>query len=350
MSVKVNIFRKHNPMKLQIEQNYNLKHLNTFKLDVRAKFFCTLENTEHIREALEFSNNQKTSYLVLSGGSNILFTHNPQMLVMANRIKGLEKIDENNREVIVQAGSGIIWDDFVKWTVDNNLYGAVNLSFIPGLVGAAPIQNIGAYGSEAKDIILGVKYIDTNTGEQKTLSNNECRFSYRNSIFKQELKGKAIITSVVFKLSKEEYYNLNYKALSDAFSNQAPDLKKLRETIGKIRSEKLPSPDKIGNAGSFFKNPVVDSTVLERLKTKFENIPHYPVEDNKVKLAAGWLIEKAGFKGVRRGNAGVYEKNALVLVNYGNATGGEILSLAREIQDKVEDMFGVRLEPEVNIL
>ncbi len=335
---------------MQHINNQDLTHLNTFHIEVKAKDFYIVENESELPRLFHELKKHNAKPLILGGGSNILFTDNPQIPIIqfiTKRIKILEKYPDYD---LVQAEAGIKWDDLVRWSVENNYYGLVNLSYIPGTVGAAPVQNIGAYGQEAGNFIHSVKIYNIEQQRFQTLSQEQCSFGYRSSIFKTSLKGKAIITSVIFRLPKQKHFDLSYKDLRILQDSPLLSLWLLRLTIGKIRMSKLPDPSIIGNAGSFFKNPIIPTDQLSALQQRFPQIPHYQMPRQKVKIPAGWLIDQLGLKGYRHGNAGVYENNALVLVNHGNATGEEILELAKIIQDKVKEKFDILLEPEVNII
>ena len=324
---------------------------NSFHVEEQAARIIEFDRRDDL-DTIFAEGNAPENWYVMGGGNNILFTqHFDGTLIhpTGNKITLLEETTDTLR---VEAEAGVDWDEFVQWTVEKGVWGAENLSLIPGTVGAAPVQNIGAYGSEAKDIISVVHYYDVQLREHRTLSNGECRFGYRDSIFKGELRGRAIITSVEFRLSKNAGPHLIYDNLrSQVEAYGEATVGNIREVICSIRRSKLPDPNELGNAGSFFKNPIVPCTVTEALKQKYENMPIYPAADSsKCKLAAGWLIDKAGLKGYRTGNVGVHDKQALVLVNHGGATGGEVMALARYVQDEVAKCFGIEIEPEVNIM
>ncbi len=292
------------------------------------------------------------NWYAMGGGNNILFTQRFDGTLICPTGRKITIIGETPESVILEAEAGVDWDEFVCWCVEHGLWGAENLSLIPGSVGAAPVQNIGAYGAEVKDIISAVHYFDTQLREHRTLPREECRFAYRDSIFKGELRGRAIITSVEFGLSKQPCPRLLYGDLKrEVEARGEATLKNIREVVCDIRRSKLPDTNELGNAGSFFKNPIVPSEVAEALSAKYENMPIYPAADPKMsKLAAGWLIDKAGLKGYRTGNVGVHDRQALVLVNHGGATGGEVMALARYVQQRVAQCFGVEIQTEVNIL
>lgn len=307
---------------------------------------------QDLKEVL--SNNQ--DFLVLGGGSNLLLLHDIQKPVLHINIKGKEIIHETEEAVWVKVKAGENWHEFVLWTLESSYGGIENLALIPGNVGTTPMQNIGAYGVEVKDVIEKVYAIEIATQKESVFANTECEFDYRESIFKKSLKGQYIITAVSFKLTKNKHHiQDSYGAIQQVLSDQSitnPGINDIADAVIHIRQSKMPDPKEIGNSGSFFKNPVVDKIQFERLLEKYPDIPNYPVPKNKkkVKLAAGWLIDRCGLKGYREGAAGVHEKQALVLVNYGKATGKEILILSQKVQKKVFDKFGVQLQPEVNII
>jgi UDP-N-acetylmuramate dehydrogenase len=297
--------------------------------------------------------NWKKPFLILGSGSNILFTSDFQGTILYPELGGtkIEEQDPGTGYVIVSAGAGVNWDDFVEWSVNKGFGGLENLSLIPGKVGATPVQNIGAYGVEIKDRIVKVSTINLNDGSIKVFSNNECEFGYRNSIFKNREKGKYLVTRVYYRLANKPVLNLSYESLKEEVNKLgAETLKNVRQGVINIRRTKLPDPKIIGNAGSFFKNPVVKSSVAINLKNEYPDIPVYKDQEGFAKLASGWLIDRCGWKGKRTGDAGVHEKQALVLVNYGNATGKEIYDLSEEIKKTVNERFGVNLEREVEIV
>lgn len=344
---------------MKIEQNHNLSKLNTFGITAKAKFFVEVKNEEDLKDlfnSVEFKNNEK---LFLGGGSNILFTKDFDGIVILNKLKGIEILRENNEEVLLKAMGGELWNDFVNFAVINNYWGVENLSLIPGSVGATPVENIGAYGVEVKDIIENVEAYDINTGEKSIFNNKECEFGYRDSVFKNKLKDKYFISAVIFKLSKIPNLNIEYKILKDYLEKNKIKVKSSKDisnAIAEIRKSKLPDPRILSNAGSFFKNVYVDNKKLEKLKEKYPGISFFE-EDGRIKIPAGWLIEQCGprqggasWKGYRQGNVGVHDKQALVLVNYGGATGKEILDLANQIINSVFEKFGVKLVSEVNIV
>lgn len=335
---------------MKIETNSSLQPFNTFGVDVRARFFAELRSLQSLKQMIAGQISDIRPLLVLGGGSNVLFTKDFDGLVLLNRIMGWGIVEENEREVLIEVNSGESWTSLVDFTVASGWFGLENLSLIPGTVGAAPIQNIGAYGVELKDVFIELKACNLKTGKIDIFSKSACQFGYRSSIFKTDFPGKYFICSVTFRLSKISDVHLNYGGLQEALEGigQVSSLD-VSEAVKAIRRSKLPDPDKIHNAGSFFKNPVIASHDANRLLEDYPGMPCYPQSGDQVKLAAGWLIEKAGWKGKKVGEAGVHEKQALVLVNYGQASGLEILSLAKEIQQSVFSQFGILLEPEVNV-
>jgi UDP-N-acetylmuramate dehydrogenase len=336
-----------------IYENASLKKYNTFRLDYKTDYLIHILTEDQAASIFNGSNPCYGPILVLGGGSNILFTSDFKGTILYPAIEGIkiEEYDSSREHVIVSAGAGVDWDIFVEWTVNNGFGGLENLSLIPGKVGATPIQNIGAYGVEVKDLIDKVRTISTNDGSSRIFSNTECEFGYRDSIFKKALKGKYLVTRVYFKLTCGASLNLSYGSLKDEVDKLGEvNLKNVRQAVINIRQSKLPDPEIIGNAGSFFKNPVIRSSQGSKLKNLFPGMPVYPDIDGYVKLASGWLIDQCGWKGVRRGDAGVHEKQALVLVNYGNATGRQIFDLSEEVRKSVREKFGIELEREVEII
>lgn len=331
-----------------MKKSISIQQLHTFGLAVEAAEYCLIESEEQLREQLPL----KVPFFILGGGSNILFTQHFEGLILHNKIKGIELVQEDEKKVWLKIGGGEVWHDLVLWCIDQGYGGIENLSLIPGSVGAAPIQNIGAYGVELKDVFHSLEAIELATGKQVVFSLEDCCFGYRDSIFKQEMKGKYMITRVVLELSKQPTLNVSYGAIQTvlASSNEAPSIKTVSNAIVQIRTSKLPDPNKIGNAGSFFKNPIVAADFCQQLKEQYPQMPVYEVDHQHKKIAAAWLIDQMGWKGYRRGDAGVHTEQALVLVNYGHATGREIWQLAKEIQASVRNKFGIELEMEVNIL
>lgn len=331
--------------------DHPLRDLNSFHVEERADCIIEFDRKEDLDEIFAEGNTPENWY-VLGGGNNILFTKRFEGTLIHPAGRNITVLTENAEQLTVEVESAVEWDDFVAWCVERELWGAENLSLIPGNVGASPVQNIGAYGAEAKDVISQVHYFDTVERKHCTLTNEECHFAYRDSIFKRELRGRAIITSVEFCLSKLPKVNLGYGDLArETEARGGATLKNIREAVCAIRRSKLPDTAVLGNAGSFFKNPIVDAEVAEALMAKYENMPNYPAANpEKRKLAAGWLIDQAGMKGYRTGNVGVHDRQALVLVNHGGATGGEVMSLAHHVQQCVSEKFGVEIEAEVNVL
>lgn len=331
-----------------IKENINIKHLNTFGFDVVARWYAEFSCVEELAEIINELEGRR--FYVLGGGSNSLFTGDYEGVIIHPVSKGITLISETASSVTLRAEAGVVWDDFVAYCVSNNYFGAENLSLIPGTVGAAPVQNIGAYGVEAKDVIQTVYYYDLLEQKPSSISKADCMFGYRDSVFKHSLKSRAIVTHVDFCLSKNFTPNTEYGNITSSLNSDTPlTAKVLRDTIIDIRSSKLPDPTVIGNGGSFFKNPVVSKDCYTRLKEKYPNIAHYP-DKHGVKLPAGWLIDQAGWKGYREGTVGVHDKQALVLVHYGGGCGSEIVSLANKIIKSIEQNYGIVLHPEVNFI
>ncbi|MCO4819625.1 MAG: UDP-N-acetylmuramate dehydrogenase [Bacteroidetes bacterium] len=334
------------------EFNKNLTQLNTFGMSVTAKEFVTVTSPDQIKDMVKQSI-FKSPFFILGGGSNVLFTDDFDGIVIKNEIKGIRLVKETEKDVTIHVGAGENWHDTVLYTIDHNWGGIENLSLIPGCVGASPIQNIGAYGVELKDVLTHVHFIDLQSGEEHSLSNVDCKFGYRNSVFKQVLKNKVFITGVELRLSKQHTLHLTYGAIMDQLSSVGidnPTIKDVSDAVIEIRQSKLPDPNALGNSGSFFKNPVISKTLFDEIKKSNPDLRCYPSDELNVKIAAGWLIEKCGWKGKKIGNTGSHAKQALVLVNYGGATGLEVLTLANKIIKSVEEAFNVTLEPEVNIV
>lgn len=334
---------------MKITENASLQAYNTFGIDVSAKFLIEIESPDDVIEALQFTKKNSLPILTLGGGSNILFTQSFDGAILLIRNNGINIIDENDDFVWVEVGAGENWHSFVLYCVEKSWQGIENLSLIPGTVGAAPVQNIGAYGVEVKDLIESVEAVRIEEENIQVFTNLECEFAYRNSIFKTDLKGKCIITKVLFKLRKKPVFNTSYGAITSFLEDKEVTIKSISDAVTAIRQSKLPDPAEIGNCGSFFKNPIVEEHTFERVKKEYPNVAAYPQRD-KMKLAAGWLIDQAGWKGKRIGDVGTYPKQALVMVNYGKATGLEAKEFAEKIQDVVFNKFGVKIEPEVNIL
>ncbi|WP_299011471.1 UDP-N-acetylmuramate dehydrogenase [uncultured Tenacibaculum sp.] len=335
---------------MNIKENISLKEYNTFGIDVNAKRFVSITSVYQLQQLLK----EEKNLFLISGGSNMLLTKDIENLVVHIDIKGISIDRENPNNIHLTVNAGENWHEFVLWCVSQNYGGLENLSLIPGNVGTCPIQNIGAYGVEVKDTITKVEAIEIQTGKLVSFSAEECQFGYRNSIFKNEAKGKYILTSVSFKLTKNNHkLNTSYGAIESELSSKDitnPTIKDVSDAVIAIRQSKLPDPKKIGNSGSFFKNPVISKEHFETLQKKHPNIPSYIISDTEIKVPAGWLIEQSGFKGKRFGDYGVHEKQALVLVNYGDASGKEIYELAQKIQHTIKDTFDINLEIEVNII
>lgn len=329
----------------------NLLDRNSFHVEQQAARLVEFDEADDL--AALFERERPGQWMVLSGGNNVLFTADYEGLLITPVSQRIELLEEQGDEVVVRADAGVEWDDLVAWSVERGLWGLENLSLIPGKVGAAPVQNIGAYGAEAKDTIRTIHWVDTAEGCRKVaMDASEARFGYRESIFKHELKGRAIITAVDFVLHRTAAPRIGYGDVErEVMARGGISLTNIREAICAIRRSKLPDTAVLGNAGSFFKNPVVERSVAERLLAEWPDMPHYPAADaDHTKLAAGWLIDRAGLKGYRSGKVGVHDRQALVLVNYGGATGSEVIELAHFVMNQVEARFGIRIEPEVNIL
>lgn len=335
---------------MNIQENISLKKYNTFGIDVNAKRFVSIDSLYNLQQLLK----EEQDLFLVSGGSNMLLTKDINKLVVHLNLKGISIDRENEKSVHLTVNAGENWHEFVLWCVSQNYGGVENLSLIPGNVGTCPIQNIGAYGVEVKDTITRVEAVEIKTGKIITFSNTECNFGYRNSIFKNEVKDKCIITSVSFQLTKNEHnLNTSYGAIEIELASKKitkPTLKNISDAVIAIRQSKLPDPAKIGNSGSFFKNPVISKELFNSLQNKYPKIPSYVISKTEIKVPAGWLIEQAGFKGKRFGNYGVHEKQALVLVNYGDASGKDIYALAQKIQETIKQKFAINLEIEVNII
>lgn len=343
---------------MTILQNTSLKPFNTFGLEASAKYFVEVNSVSELKKNLQNADFQTVDKLFLGGGSNILLTKNYEGLVIKINLKGIEKISPDDStaddtHVYIQAGAGEIWHDLVMYCVENQYAGMENLSLIPGTVGAAPMQNIGAYGVEIKDIFEELQALNLETLEIETFKLADCNFGYRESIFKHEAKGKYVITSVTFKLNKTPTFKISYGDIQKTLEEmdvKKMNIKAVSDAVIKIRKSKLPDPAEIGNSGSFFKNPEIPKTQYDLLKERFENIPSYPINENTVKVPAGWLIEQAGWKGFRDGQIGVHARQALVLVNYGGGTGEQIKTLSQKIQASVLEKFGIFLSTEVNFI
>lgn len=354
---------------MQIQENISLKPYNTFGIDAKARYFAVFNSVEELAELLTSFTRYRladdtlnpqtstlkpgTSTLILGGGSNILLTKDVDGLVLKNEIKGIRLVTEDEHNVYVRVGAGENWHQFVLHCIENNWAGIENLSLIPGNVGASPMQNIGAYGVEIKDVFHELRAFHLEEKTNYTFSAKDCRFGYRESIFKGKYKNQFVITDVTFRLNKQAVFNTSYGAINQELEKMGIkdlSIKAVSDAVIRIRSSKLPDPAVIGNAGSFFKNPEIKKVQFEKLQNDFPLIIGYPLPDDTIKLAAGWLIEQCGWKGVRHGDAGCHDQQALVLVNYGQASGKEIYKLSEEIQRTVYEKFGVLLEREVNIL
>ena len=331
-------------------EDIDITSRNSFHVRQRAKRLVEFDRAEELPEL--FAKYGTESWYVLSGGNNILFTKDVESLLVVPCDDRIEILDENATTLRVKVGAGVEWDDLVAWAVEREAWGIENLSLIPGKAGAAPVQNIGAYGVEAKDVIRAVEMYFVDGGNFVTLAAEHCDFGYRESVFKHSLKGRVVITAIEIELSKVANPRLGYgDVVREVEARGGATITNIRDAICAIRRSKLPDTAVLGNAGSFFKNPIVEQAVAEKLLAEYPDMPHYPAQEvGKVKLAAGWLIDKAGMKGYKRGNVGVHERQALVLVNLGGATGGEVIEFAREVVAKVKERFGIEISPEVNVL
>ena len=338
---------------MNIIENYPLLKLNTFGVDVKAKYFISINTVNELIELTKTKVFKDLQLLILGGGSNILFTKDFDGLVILNNIKGKEIIDQTQESIFLKIGAGENWHELVMYTVDNGWGGIENLSLIPGNTGTAPMQNIGAYGVEIKETFVELQALEISSGKIVKFNNSECEFGYRESVFKNKMKNQYIILNITLELKKNPVLNINYgdvKAILESQNINNPSIKEVSNTIISIRQSKLPDPKKIGNSGSFFKNPIVSLNQLEFIKKKYPNVVNYKINENEFKIAAGWMIERAGWKGKKFNNYGVHEKQALVLVNYGLANGMEIFNLSEEIILDIKDKFGITLEREVNII
>jgi UDP-N-acetylmuramate dehydrogenase len=334
-----------------MQHNYSLQPFNTFGIDVKAKYFASFSDLTELQTYLAAY--PQEPLLILGGGSNMLFTQDFNGLVLRNEIKGIEQIDQDDRHIWIKAGAGENWHAFVQHCIAHNWAGLENLSLIPGSVGASPMQNIGAYGVEIKDIFHELSAYHIDSGEIHTFNKEQCQFGYRESVFKRALKNQYIIIDVTFKLNKRAEVKTSYGAIQQELEKMGvtePTIQNVSQAVIAIRQSKLPDPKVLGNAGSFFKNPVITLDEFRPLQAKYPDISHYVVSATEIKLAAGWLIEKAGLKGFRQGSCGVHSKQALVLVNYGGSQGQQILALSTHIIQTIYSQFGVTLEREVNII
>lgn len=336
---------------MQILENTCLKKYNTFGLKCNADLLIDIDNLEELKTFIRNEWSKYSTKMILGGGSNVLFTGDFRGLVLRPVLKGIEILDESESDVLIKANCGEVWDEFVNFCVENGFGGLENLSQIPGNVGACPIQNIGAYGVEVKETIQTVEALELSTGNTVSFKNEACEFDYRSSIFKTKDKNKYLITSVIFKLSKKPVLKTRYADVEHELEKYSQiDIKSVRSAISAIRWRKLPDPACIGNAGSFFKNPVIKVPLHKEIQEDYPNVPGYPAGENHIKVPAAWLIENACYKGVREGDVGTSPMQPLVIVNYGDATGNEIIEFAQRIQKRVKEMFGIELEMEVNIV
>ncbi len=335
---------------MKIKNNYSLKKYNSFGIDVNSQYFTVIKNDNDIDDLLVWRQQSKQPLLLVGGGSNILFKNNFLGLTAIIETKGIELIKEDGEYYYVKAASGENWHQFVRWTVENGYAGLENLSLIPGTVGAAPMQNIGAYGVELADCLYDLEAIELNTGRAKIFTQEECQFGYRDSYFKSVAFDKYLIKNITVKLSKKPQWNINYSGIKESLEGQALTALNISNSIISLRQSKLPDPNIIGNAGSFFKNPILKEQQWQELKQKHPTLSGYPQKDGSIKTSAAWLIDQCGWKGKRQGDAGIYEKHALVLVNHNKATGEEIWALAEDIIASVNNKFGIKLEAEPRII
>jgi UDP-N-acetylmuramate dehydrogenase len=337
---------------MEIQNHFSLKNFNTFGIEANAKQFVAVHSVEELKSVL--AENKTKKKFILGGGSNMLLTKDIDALVIHIDLKGKKIVDENEDFVWVESQAGENWHEFVMWTIENDFGGLENMSLIPGNVGTTPVQNIGAYGTEIKDTFVSCAAMKIDSLEMRSFGHAECNFGYRESIFKNEVKVQYIITSVIFKLTKRNHkINISYGDITselDKLNIKNPSLRDVSNAVITIRQSKLPDPKVLGNSGSFFKNPIVLKSDFEPIHKKFPEMKYYEISDTEVKVPAGWLIEQAGFKGKRFGDAGIHKNQALVLVNYGSATGQEILNVSKEIQDTIFKKFGIQIEAEVNII
>lgn len=336
-----------------ITEYESLRPFNTFGVSAQSRYFAAFQTMDQLRELLEHKTVREHKRLILGGGSNMLFVRNFDGIVLKNELKGIEKISEDEHHFYIQSAAGEIWHQLVLHCIQNNYAGIENLALIPGCVGASPMQNIGAYGVEIKDVFHELEAVSITDGTTKKFTLEECKFGYRESVFKRAEKDQWVITSVTFRLNKRAVLHTAYGAIEEELDTMHLDnvtIKDVAKAVINIRSSKLPDPKKIGNAGSFFKNPVVKIEVYKAIQEHHNNAPCFPVDDQHVKVPAGWLIERAGWKGKNLGNYGVHDKQALVLVNYGGASGQQIYDLSTDIISDIQQKFGIELEREVNII
>ena len=338
-------------MPIAISHNYSLREHNTFGLEAKARQFIDYYSVEELVEILPALRDSGEPILHIGGGSNLLFTRDFEGTILHSCIKFIEEVSRDGLEVVVRVGSGVKWDDFCAEMARRNYYGSENLSYIPGEVGASAIQNIGAYGVEVESIIQQVETIEVSSGEPRVFDNSECEYGYRDSIFKNRLQGKYIVTAVVYRLSTVPVVHLDYGPLQQLRSHEgAPTAQEVRDAVIAIRQSKLPEPDELGSAGSFFKNPVVPVEVFRQIAASYTDVPHYVVSEDEIKIPAAWLIDQCGWKGKRHGGAAVYEKQPLILVNEDHATPADIMELATLIEQSVMEKFNIQLSPEVNYI
>ena len=337
---------------MQIHSNFSLKNYNTFGIEAKAKQFVAVHTEDELKTILK--NHESDTKFILGGGSNMLLTKDIDALVIHVDLKGKKIVNEDQDNVWVESKAGENWHEFVLWTISQNFGGLENMSLIPGNVGTTPVQNIGAYGTEIKDTFVSCDAVHISTQKNKTFTKEECNFGYRESIFKHEAKDQYVITSVIFKLTKRNHkINTSYGDITKELEKNnvvTPTLQDVSNAVIAIRQSKLPDPKELGNSGSFFKNPIISKSAFEKAHASHPEMPHYVISDTEVKVPAGWLIEQAGFKGKRFGDAGIHKNQALVLVNYGNATGQEILAVSKDIQATVLQKFGIAIEAEVNVI
>ncbi len=337
---------------MKIQENLSLKPFNTFGIDKKAQFFTTVCTIDELKNALQWAKERGLPLFILGGGSNILLSKDILGLVIKIELQGIKVVSEDENQILVEVGAGVVWHDWVLYSLENNWAGIENLSLIPGTVGASPMQNIGAYGVEIKDVFHSLNALNRQTLELNTFDASDCKFGYRESVFKHESKDQYIITSVCFKLSKKPHFHVDYGAIQDVLKEKGVEelsIQAVSDAVIEIRKSKLPDPKELGNAGSFFKNPTIPVSQFEKLKSSYPTLPGYEVEQG-IKVPAGWLIEQSGWKGKRLGEVGVHAKQALVLVNYGKGTGEEIKNLSEQVRSSVRDQFGIELIPEVNFV
>lgn len=338
---------------MTVQTNVSLKPYNTFGIAANAKYFVEVSSVEQLQAILQHPDYQNIERLILGGGSNLLLTRDFDGIVIKIAIKGIEKYKEDEQHIWLKVGAGEVWHNLVLYCVNNDYAGIENLSLIPGTVGAAPMQNIGAYGIEIKEVFESLEAIEIKTGKSRIFTRDECQFGYRESIFKHAIKGEYVIVNVSFRLNKTPVYHIEYGAIKDTLAEMGINeisIKAISDAVISIRQSKLPNPAEIGNAGSFFKNPEIPKAQFDLLKERFPAIPSYPIDEKTVKVPAGWLIEQAGWKGQRFGDIGVHAKQALVLVNFGGGKGNEIKELSQKIQDSIREKFGIQLSAEVNFI